>query len=290
MISNYCNTNMRQDFFFLVSEEGKGNGDPADGGHHRMDVTGHGLWTDAMIKSAWRRCVVIMHGNKPGNQIYIQNRNIALNDLHAEAYEVLGITSTGTKQKRDDVALTRRWMCEQYLDVRTFGAVMTTGKNCGQVQGPLQITFARSVEPIDPMRIVLTRAAVTKAEDLERKETDMGEKSFNPFGLYLAYGFFTPHFAKGTGFSSDDFALFWQVLQDCWQFTRSAGRGVLELRYLGIYSHENPFGNEKSYRLFNRLIVEKQKDILVARRFEDYNIKVNLDDLPQGITYSSLVN
>lgn len=290
-ILDHCNVAMRQDFILIMSESGKGNGDPSKNAEHRTDEqTGHGIWSDVMMKRAWRDGMDIMHGTEKGREIYIQSKGIALNELHAEAYKAKEITSTGTKQNRDEIAVVRQWMCEKYIDVRTLGAVMTTGKNCGQVRGPLQLTFARSVEPIEPIKIALTRQAVTKREDLERKDNDMGEKSWNPFALYVAHGYFTPHFAKSTGFSSDDFALFWEVFQNCWQFTRSAGRGVLELRFAGVFSHKDPFGNAPSYKLFKRITIKKREGIAFAREFEDYQIEINTANLPNGVTFSSLVD
>jgi len=297
------NPGLRHDFLILFDvQDGNPNGDPDAGNMPRVDPeTMQGLVTDVCLKRKIRDYVDLKHGDKGRYKIYIQNKGVALNDLHQRAYEECQIESRGTKQPREDIEEARRWMCDNFYDVRMFGAVMTTGVNCGQVRGPLQLTFARSIDPIVPLDLTITRVAITRPEDAkvvsndedgERgrgKVTEMGRKAILPYGLYLAKGFFSPKFAEDTGVQPDDLALFWEALQNMWDLDRSAARGFMSIRGLYIYTHDNPLGNEHAYRLFDRLKVQRKQGVETARSFSDYEITLESAGLPEGVTLERLV-
>jgi CRISPR-associated protein Csd2 len=190
-------------------------------------------------------------------------------------------------------------MCENFYDVRTFGAVMTTGVNAGQVRGPLQLTFARSIDPIVPLDISITRVAITKEEDTKTvtaegeegsgKTTEMGRKALVPYGLYRGHGFFVPAFAARTGFDSDDLALFWQALQQMWDVDRSASRGLTGCRGLYVFTHDNALGNAPAHALFDLVEVERIVGIEAPRAFRDYLVRVDGAALPVSVTLTRLV-
>jgi CRISPR-associated protein Csd2 len=241
-----------------------------------------------------RDWVDVTHGSQPGYAIYVQNSGVALNTKHQRAYDTLGIKSTGSKQKREEVQRAREWMCRAFYDIRTFGAVMTTGVNCGQVRGPIQLTFARTVNPIVPLDLSITRVAITDQKDadvvegerggMEGKSTEMGRKALVPYGLYLGHGFYTPHFAQQTWFSADDLALFWQALRSAWELDRSSSRGMLAFHGLYIFTHENPLGNAPAHRLLERIRPELAPGVESPRRFADYSVREDPSPLPDGVT------
>lgn len=184
----------------------------------------------------------------------------------------------------------REWMCKHFYDIRTFGAVLSTGDYpAGQVRGPIQLTFAQSVDPIVPLDISITRVAVTEIEERKKTTSTMGRKAFVPYGLYRGYGFFVPHFAQRTGFSAEDFALFWTALQSIWDIDRSASRGMLALRGLYVFSHSNSLGNAPAHRLFERIDVKLNKGVQAPRSITDYTVAVDSADLPDGVTLTCLV-
>jgi CRISPR-associated protein Csd2 len=193
------------------------------------------------------------------------------------------------KPTRDETQDAGSWMCENFFDIRVFGAVMTTGVNCGQVRGPLQFTFARSIDPVVPLDISITRVAVTREEDAERKQTEMGRKALLPYGLYRGYGFFTPHFAQKTGVTADDLALFWEALQQMWTIDRSAARGMMALRGLYVFSHDSPVGTAQAQSLFERITVARNDCEKATRAFSDYCVKVNDTELPEGVLLTRLI-
>jgi CRISPR-associated protein Csd2 len=291
----------RHDFVLVFDvQDGNPNGDPDAGNLPRVDPeTMQGLVTDVCQKRKVRNYVDIVRGDKPRYKIYVQNKGFALNDLHQRAYEAEGIKSTGKKQKREEVDKVRKWMCENFYDIRTFGAVMSTGVNCGQVRGPVQMTFARSVDPIVPLDLTITRVAVTRPEDAkvvesedgetEGKTTEMGRKALIPYGLYKSYGFISPHFAAQTGFLEEDLALFWEALQQMWDLDRSASRGLMACRGLYIFSHEKALGNAFAHTLLERIVPNRKADVAAPRSFSDYEVAVNEQDLPAGITLTRLV-
>lgn len=290
----------RHDFVLLFDvQDGNPNGDPDAGNLPRIDPeTMQGLVTDVSIKRKVRDWVDLARGQEERFKIYVQNRGDALNTLHQRAYTALNIKSTGAKQKREDVDQARKWMCDNFYDVRTFGAVMTTGVNCGQVRGPIQITFARSKDTVVPLDISITRVAVTKPEDAvvttteggeqSGKTTEMGRKALVPYGLYQAQGFVIPAFAKQTGFSAEDLALFWEALGQMWDIDRSASRGMMACRGVYVFTHENSLGNAPAHKLFERVVVERREGVDAPRGFGDYEVIVDEGELPDGITLTRI--
>ena len=291
----HLDINRRHDFVLLFDvTDGNPNGDPDAGNQPRVDPeTMQGLVTDVAIKRKVRDWVNLTRGTESRYKIYVQS-GIALNTQHKRAYEALNLTSTGSKQARHDVNQARAWMCKNFYDIRMFGAVMTTGVNCGQVRGPMQLTFARSIDPIMPLDITITRVAITREKDTHvtvdqngnatgGKQTEMGRKTIVPYGLYRAHGFFNPHFARQTGVTSEDLALFWQALKYSWEFDRSAARGMMSCQGLYIFSHDSPLGNAPARSLFNRVQIQSRTD--APRTIDDYTCKVEETDLPTGITF-----
>ncbi len=284
----YFDAQKRHDFVFLFDvTNGNPNGDPDAGNLPRVDPeTMHGLVTDVSIKRKIRDWVDLTHGNQERFKIYVQNKGIALNALHERAYTALNIKVNDGKQKADEIDQTRRWMCENFYDIRTFGAVMTTKVNCGQVRGPIQLTFATSVDPIIPLDLSITRVAITQVGT--DKNTEMGRKAVVPYALYMGYGFVVPHFARQTGFSSEDLELFWAALQSAWELDRSASRGFMALRSLYIFSHENPLGNAPAHHLFERIRPGLADGSTTPRHFNDYKVTVNDANMPDGVTLTKL--
>jgi len=294
---------LRHDFILLFDvTDGNPNGDPDGGNLPRTDPeTMQGLVTDVCIKRKIRNYVDIQCGQEDTTKIYIQDQGIALNDMNARAYSALSIKSTGTKQKREEVNKARDWMCQNFYDIRMFGAVMTTGVNCGQVRGPIQLTFARSVDPVMPLDVAITRIAITKPEDAvmvsgnndeeesKGKTTEMGRKALIPYGLYVAHGFYSPHFADKTGVKSTDLKLFWNALLEMWDVDRSASRGLMAPRGLYVFSHENKLGNAPAHKLFERLQVELREQGSVPRQFSNYRVTVDETELPIGVHLTRLI-
>jgi len=302
--SVYLDSERRHDFVLLFDVmDGNPNGDPDAGNLPRVDPeTMQGLVTDVSLKRRVRNWVDIVKGDEAPYKIYVQSRGVALNRLHQDAYDAEGLKSTGSKQKREDVDTARQWMCDNFYDIRTFGAVMTTGVNCGQVRGPIQLTFARSFDPITPLDLAITRVAVTRSEDADvvesadknqegkgGKTTEMGRKPIVPYGLYQAHGFFMPFLAKRTGFSAEDLIVLWKALQSMWDIDRTSSRGLTSCRGLYVFSHDNPLGNAPAHKLFERVAVKLKDGGKPPRAFEDYMVTVDHGDLPDGITLTTLV-
>ncbi|MGQ9688432.1 MAG: type I-C CRISPR-associated protein Cas7/Csd2 [Desulfobaccales bacterium] len=291
----------RQDFVLIFEViDGNPNGDPDAGNLPRVDPeTMQGLVTDVCLKRKVRDYVDATKGDEANFKIYVQNKGIALNQLHQRAYDDLGLKSTGAKQKRSDVDQTRPWMCRNFYDIRTFGAVMTTEVNCGQVRGPVQLTFARSVDPIVPLDLSITRVAITKQQDVDfvetekgtegGKVTEMARKALVPYGLYVGYGFVNPHFAEQTGFTKEDLALFWQALLNMWDLDRSASRGRLACRGLYVFTHENKLGKAPAHKLFDLVKVTRRHPETPPRQFADYEVSLPTPEtLPPGVTLTVL--
>lgn len=279
--------------------DGNPNGDPDAGNLPRVDPeTMQGLVTDVSIKRKIRNWVDATRGAKERYKIYVQGDE-ALNTKHQRAYTALGLKPTGTKQKRDDVDLAQEWMCENFFDIRTFGAVMSTGINAGQVRGPVQLTFGRSIDAIVPIDLTITRIAITKPEDMqvvgddggegEGKRTEMGRKPLVPYGLYRAQLFVNPHFAARTGFDGDDLAIIWEALERMWDLDRSASRGMMACRGLYVFSHESSLGNAPAHTLFDRVSVTRKDDVAAPRRFADYDVAIDETALPAGVTLTRVV-
>jgi len=297
----------RHDFVLLFDvTDGNPNGDPDAGNMPRVDPeTMQGLVTDVCLKRKIRNYVELRSASGLGNErygIYVQDKGIALNTLHRQAYDAEKIKPTGNKQAREDVDRVRARMCETYYDVRMFGAVMTTGVNCGQVRGPVQLTFSRSIDPITPLEVSITRVAITKEEDARvvvaeedgegrgGKRTEMGRKAVLPYGLYMGRGFYSPAFAQQTGVSRDDLELFWDALQNMWDLDRSSSRGMMACRGLYVFSHDNPLGNAHAHRLFERIQVRKRQGVTAPRSFADYEVLVPEEGVvEEGVTLTRLV-
>ena len=301
-------------FFFDVSN-GNPNGDPDAGNLPRMDPeTGQGLVSDVSIKRKIRNYVADACEGQAGHAIYV-TENAILNDQHRKAYAALRpddakVAKAGklSPQTNDEANELRNWMCKNFFDVRTFGAVMSTGINCGQVRGPLQFVFGRSVDPVMPLEISITRMAATneaeKKKREEGKEGDdarsdnrtMGRKHIVPYGLYRVHGFVNAKLAEKTGFGQADLDLVWKALGGMYDLDRSAARGEMSARRLIAFKHENALGNAPAHKLFDRVTVHRAingSSIPVdrsahngppARAFADYEIKVDESNLPPGIT------
>lgn len=298
----YTDPTHRHDFVFLIEViDGNPNGDPDAGNLPRVDPeTMQGLITDVAIKRKIRDWVDATRGAQERFKIYVQNKGIALNDLHRRGYTAKGRTPTGAKQNPNDVEEVRSWMCENFYDIRTFGAVMTTKVNAGQVRGPVQLTFARSIDPIVPLEVAITRVAITDPDDAKvevsdsgqgegGKRTEMGRKAIVPYGLYKGYGYVNPHFAEQTGFSGEDLALLWDAFQNMWDLDHSASRGQLALRGLYVFSHERKLGNAPAHQLFDRVRVRRNPEVVTPRSFGDYQVEVPDGNLPEGVTLHRLV-
>ena len=283
----------RYDFVLLFDvKDGNPNGDPDAGNLPRLDAeTGHGLVTDVALKRKVRNFVGLVKGEQPPYEIYVKEKAI-LNNQHKRAYLGIGREDllAGDDKKRkggDAVDQARAWMCRNFFDVRTFGAVMSTGINCGQVRGPIQLTFARSIDPIVALEHSITRMAVATEAEAEKQEGDnrtMGRKHTVPYGLYRAHGFVSAFLAKQTGFSEDDLALFWQALCQMFEHDRSAARGEMTTRGLYVFKHDSELGNAPAHALFERVQVKRKDGVDVPRAFADYRVSVNLEGLPAGVT------
>jgi CRISPR-associated protein Csd2 len=295
----YLDPERRQDAVLLFDvTDGNPNGDPDAGNLPRLDPeTMQGLMSDVAIKRKVRDFVHAFQGDRQGYRIYVQNET-ALNDLHQAAYDELGITSKGTKQARGDVARVRQQMCQTYYDIRTFGAVMTTGKNAGQVRGPVQVTFGRSIDPVVALDMSITRIAITKPEDAaishdeegkgSGKTTEMGRKPLIPYGLYRANVFVSPIFARQTGFSSEDLSLVWRALASMWDLDRSAARGMMACRGIHVFSHTSPWGDAPAQDLLSRVKIERIDASRPARMFSDYKVTVDLEGMPDKVSYQDV--
>ena len=288
----------RYDFvlFFDVSN-GNPNGDPDAGNLPRMDPeSNQGLVSDVCLKRKIRNYVATAHEGEAGYEIYMTERAV-LNEKHTLAYKSAGIKSEPKKLPKDDDKARKltRWMCDNFFDIRTFGAVMTTEVNCGQVRGPVQISFARSEELIMPLEISITRSSVTNEKDRDKERT-MGRKHIVPYGLYRTHGFINAKLAEKTGFSEDDLKTLWTALRDMFDLDRSAARGEMATRRLIAFKHENALGNAQAHKLFERVTVARRsRDDLIpvgnerahnlppARNFSDYQIMLDDKNLPTGI-------
>lgn len=275
--------NNRYDFVLLFDvKDGNPNGDPDAGNLPRVDPeTGNGLVTDVCLKRKVRNYVQLVNKGV-GYDIFIKEKGV-LNNLIAEAHKEEGVKS---KEKGEKTEAARQVMCRKYYDVRTFGAVMSTGENAGQVRGPVQLTFARSIDQVVPLEYSITRMAVATEAEAEKQQGDnrtMGRKFTVPYGLYRCHGFISAPFAVQTGFSEDDLNLFWDAILMMFEHDHSAARGQMATRKLVVFKHDSAMGNHPSHVLFDKVKVEvKQKP---ARDFSDYAVTVPAQsDMPQGVT------
>ena len=284
----------RYDFVILFDvENGNPNGDPDAGNMPRVDPeTGHGLVTDVCLKRKIRSYVETAKEGEAGYGIYIKD-SVPLNRSDAQALEAVGAQDAELKTlKKADPDIDRKlrdYMCSHFYDIRTFGAVMTTfvkaALNCGQVRGPVQLGFARSVDPVVPQEVTITRVAITTEEDAAKKGTEMGRKFIIPYGLYRAEGFVSANLArKSTGFSEDDLALLWQAILNMFENDRSAARGKMAVRELIVFRHDSELGNAPAWKLFEKVRVTRKEGVQPARGYGDYVVEVDTDTLPQGVT------
>ncbi len=288
----------RYDFVLLFDvKDGNPNGDPDAGNLPRVDAeTGRGLVTDVSLKRKVRNYVGIVKAEQPPFEIYVKEKAI-LNDQHKRAYKAIGASDAlkGDDKKRkggDKVNEARAWMCKNFYDVRSFGAVMAMSVNCGQVRGPVQLTFARSVDPIVAQEHSITRMAVTTEAEAEKQEGDnrtMGRKHTVPYGLYVAHGFVSSHLAAQTGFSDDDLMLLWEALTNMFEHDRSAARGEMATRGLYVFKHDSQLGNAPAHDLFARIQPKLKEGVIVPRDFDDYSVLVTETGLPGGVTLTPRV-
>lgn len=279
----------RYDFALLFDViNGNPNGDPDAGNAPRIDPeTGYGLVSDVCLKRKIRNFIYLAKTEsgqiEPGYDIYVKEKAV-LNQQHQKAYDALGLQKEAKgKEKAGQISDARAWMCKTFFDIRIFGAVMSTGVNCGQVRGPVQLAFSRSVDPITPLEQSITRMAVTREEDLEKERT-MGRKEIIPYALYLAHGFISPHLAADTGFSNADLDLLWQALKMMFEHDRSAARGEMSSRKLVVFEHESKLGNAPAHALFDRLQIKRKDLSRPSRAFSDYEVTLDQENIPSGIT------
>jgi CRISPR-associated protein Csd2 len=279
----------RYEFVYLFEvTNGNPNGDPDAGNMPRLDPeTNQGLVTDVALKRKIRNYVQLEKEFQPPHDIYMQEHAI-LNQKHQMAYDAIGVEPDSKnkalpKDKAKAQELTQ-WMCNNFYDIRTFGAVMTTEINCGQVRGPVQLAFAQSIDPIVPLEMSITRTSVTNEKDAERKDREMGRKHVVPYGLYRAHGFISAKLANQTGFDDNDLDLLWRSLTQMFEHDHSAARGEMTARKLIAFKHDNALGNAPAHKLFDAVTVERAGDPSAPpRSFEDYQVTVNREGIPNGV-------
>lgn len=283
----------RYEFVILFDvENGNPNGDPDAGNMPRIDPeTGYGLVTDVCLKRKIRNYVQTVKEDETGYRIYIKD-GVPLNRSDEEACKYVGVDPAKLKEakktKENLDLLLRDFMCSNFYDIRTFGAVMTTfvkgALNCGQVRGPVQLGFAKSVDPILPQEVTITRVAITTESDAEKKGTEMGRKYIVPYGLYRAEGYISANLArKTTGFSEEDLNLLWQAILNMFELDRSAARGKMSVRDLIVFRHDSEFGNAPAYKLFDLVKVQRKEGVVTPRAYSDYDVTVDLSNLPAGV-------
>ncbi len=291
----------RYEFVILFDvENGNPNGDPDAGNMPRIDPeTNLGLVTDVCLKRKIRDYIETVKEDAPGYRIYIKDR-VPLNRSDNEGLEKVGIKDAATMKREDlqkkinskkasgcDVdTIVKNYMCSEFFDIRTFGAVMTTfmkgALNCGQVRGPVQLGFARSVDPIVPQEVTITRVAITTEEDAEKKDTEMGSKHIVPYGLYRCEGYISANLArKVTGFSDDDLSMLWEAILGMFEHDHSAARGNMAVRELIIFKHASELGNAPAHKLFNSIHIDRKDPKSAPRRYDDYIVTV--DEMPEGV-------
>ncbi len=280
----------RYDFVLVFDvKDGNPNGDPDAGNLPRMDPeTGCGLVTDVCLKRKVRNYVQMTKSLKPPYDIFIKEKAV-LNNAIEEAHEQEEVKS---KEKSEKTEAARKWMCRRYYDIRTFGAVMSTGANAGQVRGPVQMTFGRSVDPIVTLEHSITRMAVATQKEADEQSGDnrtMGRKNTIPYGLYVSHGFVSPYLAAQTGFSQQDLDLFWEALKNMFEHDRSAARGEMAAQKLIVFEHASPLGHEAAHRLFERVKIVRKDPAKPPRAFSDYAVTVERDNLPAGLVIHEML-
>lgn len=277
----------RIDFVYMFDvQDGNPNGDPNAGNLPRVDAeTGMGLVTDVCLKRKVRNYVQVAKNLEDGYDIFIKEKSV-LNTLIDKAHDDVEV-----KNAKDKTEAARRFMCKNYFDIRTFGAVMSTGNNAGQVRGPIQLTFARSVDPVETSEHSITRMAVATEKEADKQEggnRTMGRKATVPYGLYVCHGFISANLAQQTGFSEDDLALFWEALKNMFDTDRSAARGLMSAQKLIVFKHDSMLGNAPANKLFDLVTVTKKCDG-APRSFKDYFVTIDKDNVPSGVTVEELI-
>ena len=279
----------RYDFVYLFDvQDGNPNGDPDGDNAPRTDYeTGQGLVTDVCLKRKVRNYVQIKMGEDQLNQIFVKEGAVLNNEIK-KAYKALDLKPKEKGKESDNKDKARQYMCEHYYDIRTFGAVMSTGDNAGQVRGAVQLTFARSIDPVMTSEHTVTRMAVTDEKDKDKERT-MGRKATVPYGLYRAHGFISAALARETTFSEDDLALLWEALKNMFDLDRSAARGLMAARRLIVFKHKDDLGNAPAHKLFELVKVEAKDPSRPARSFSDYEITIDESKLPKGVELLDLI-
>jgi CRISPR-associated protein Csd2 len=285
---------------FFDVENGNPNGDPDAGNMPRIDPeTGFGLVTDVCLKRKIRDYVETVKENDPNYRIYIK-KGVPLNRSDDEAFAQIGIQNAAetkdlkkllkeAKANNDVDKVIRNYMCGHFYDIRTFGAVMTTmvkgALNCGQVRGPVQLSFARSVDPVVSQEVSITRVAISTEDDAEKKNNEMGTKYIVPYGLYRCEGYVSANLArKSTGFSEEDLELLWKAVVNMFEYDHSAARGQMAVRKLVIFKHDSELGNAPAHKLFDLVKAEKNDDVTAPRSYGDYTVTVDETNLPDGVS------
>ena len=279
--------NNRIDFVYLFDvQDGNPNGDPDAGNLPRVDAeTGMGLVTDVCLKRKVRNYVQVAKDLSDGYDIVIKEKAV-LNSEIDKAHD-----DEDVKKAKDKTAAARLFMCKNYYDIRTFGAVMSTGKNAGQVRGPIQFTFARSIDPIATAEHSITRMAVATEKEAEKQNGDnrtMGRKATVPYGLYVCHGFISASLAKQTGFSEEDLELFFEALKNMFDVDRSAARGLMSAQKLIVFRHDSVLGNAPANKLFDLVKIKKNTEA-APRSFSDYVVSIDKDSVPNGVTVEELI-
>lgn len=277
----------RIDFVYIFDvQDGNPNGDPDAGNLPRVDAeTGMGIVTDVCIKRKVRNYVQVAKGLANGYDIFVKEKAVLNNEID-KAHD-----DAKVKAAQNKIAAARQYMCEHYYDIRTFGAVMSTGKNAGQVRGPIQLTFARSVNPVATSEHSITRIAVATPKEAESQNGEnhtMGRKATIPYGLYVCHGFISANLAQQTGFIEDDLALFFDALKNMFDLDRSAARGLMSAQKLIVFRHASELGNAPANKLFDLVKIEKTTND-VPRSFKDYAVSINTSALPNGVTVEELI-
>ena len=275
----------RYDFVLLFDvKDGIPNGDPDAGNLPRLDAeTGNGLVTDVCLKRKVRNFVQLAKQGEAGYDIFVKEKAI-LNNAIDEAHDSEAVKAQ--KKDADKTEAARQFMCAKYFDIRTFGAVMSTGKNAGQVRGPVQMTFGRSIDPIISSEHSITRMAVATEAEAEKQKGDnrtMGRKFTVPYGLYVSHGFISAHLAAQTGFNENDLNVFWEALEKMFWEDHSAARGEMNVRGLYVFEHDSALGRAPAHELFEKIKVERKDSSIPARSFDDYKVTVD-ETMPEGVT------
>ncbi len=301
----------RYEFVILFDvENGNPNGDPDAGNMPRVDPeSGYGLVTDVCLKRKIRNYVETVKEDSAGYRIYIKD-GVPLNRSDNEAFTAAGIDKASEKSKEDLQKLikevnasgegndvdtkVRNFLCANFFDIRTFGAVVTTAMkgalNCGQIRGPVQLGFSRSIDPIIPQEITITRVTITTESDAQKKDTEFGNKYIVPYALYRCEGYVSANLArKTTGFSEDDLSLLWQAILNMFENDRAAGRGKMAVRELIVFKHDSELGNAPAHKLFELVRAEKKPGVDAPRAYGDYSVTVDETALPDGVTCTRLV-